>query len=203
MLLTFKKLRTHIRGIDIFVDRHSNPLNKPAMFRKTLVGGIFSSLFILFALITIIFGFFIYFLGNIEEIKTSVPTIIVDEKVVSENFTYTIKFYSYGSNCTSDNQYFIGLIEAELGLEYESKFTSCNCIQDDCIFQCKYSNFHLSLNGYINLKFDDILSYSSLISINISSSSIPNQLSEVNLFISPTNEFLVFRGANPSIFKLN
>ena len=202
ILLSADRFRALMLIVDIFIDRHDNPVNKPVMFKKTLIGGIFSSLFIIFALLTIIFGLYSFFVGNVSEYKTLVPTITLTDIITSETFTLSVKLHNYGSICTTNGACMITIIKGNAGIEYKSETSTCYLLQDDCIYQITYKDLTLLSSGNISLYFTDISSFATSISLNISSSSsIPGQSSAIMLHQSPSTKTLIFKGANPSIFK--
>ena len=177
-------------------------MNEPVILRKTLIGGVFSSLFILFTIVTISFGLYIYSISNVKEIKTLIPTIIVDDKITAKTLSLTISLNSFSSKCIENGGCMQQKTFSESGFSYDQLTTTCKKQDDDCLISLKYSNLNLFSDGKIILSIDDVYAFTSSISLNIStSSSIPDQLSTIMLYESPSDNNSVLKGGNPSIFK--
>ena len=203
LLMIFEKIRRLIPKIDMFVDRHSNPLYQPVIFKQTLIGGIFTSLFLLFSVITIAFGLYIYSISNIQEIKTLIPTIILEDEIKSDSLIVSLSLNSYSSTCVENGKCMTQKNLSESGFDFKTVSTDCEKLGEDCYMKRIYNDFSLISDGSINFSFDDVIAFSSSISVNIStSSSIPGQSSTVMLYESPPDETKVFKGGDPSIFKL-
>ena len=202
ILFYVESFRYFIKLLDLFVNRHIKPLNQPVILRRTYIGGIYSSIFILFAFITTIFGIYTYTKGHIEERKTLIPITLVKDSIISESLSIRISLNSFSATCTEDNECMTLKYFNQSGFEFDEVLTKCKLIGDDCTVKREYKNFKLNSDGNIYFLFNDVLAFANSISINISSSSsIPNQPSSIMIYQSPPNETLVFKGVNPSIFK--
>ena len=98
VILFSPTLRNNIPILDMFMSEHNHEPNKNMTTRKTLIGGI--STIIVYALILFltIQALLYYFYDNIEEIKSLIPLVVVNEFSDTIKGTINIKvtFNEYG-----------------------------------------------------------------------------------------------------------
>jgi esterase/lipase len=71
--------RDWLKKVDLYNKQHNHFVGEPMYVRGTSLGGLFSVLFILVALILVFTTLITYSLNNIEESKALVPMVTLDE----------------------------------------------------------------------------------------------------------------------------
>jgi hypothetical protein len=207
LCLVFISIWDKIQKFDIFVSQHSNDLGVPVIHRKTKTGGLFSIFFVMASIITIVAGFLNYQLDNVSEIKALIPVISLDSKISAQQTIITSIFYIYGGECIDkDGKCNSNIFYQDSGISYSHRFISCSTFEENCQIKAKYSNLELTLKtAEIQIKLKEKSSYSTAISVNItSSSSIPDQLSGTFTSFTTGSDEALFRGTTASkvFFKL-
>lgn len=199
----YPSVRRFIRKIDYFSEKHSINDNEPMMKFKTSLGGAFTMVFLVFAMIYFYQLLFSYFNNNIRETKNLVPSVTLDKIFIAESFNITTELIHYKGDC----------IDNEADSNICSKFlytetTDVNWVQECrlidkglCLIEMKCENCEIPGDVEIFHKMCEFGSFASAIRVNVSSSSsIPGGLSQVSYFIK-NYEGKVFRGSDPSIFN--
>lgn len=203
LCFSLHQIYKRLKFVDFFVDRHEFKLEEPIQFRKTSLGGVFSLMFVLASGITFISGFLNFYFNNFTELRALVPVITLEKDIVSKFVAVDVNFYIYGGECVKED-YCHPLIEyLDEGFSYKSKKIVCKQEGSNCKVYAEYENLKLASKNsgiYINMK--EKFSYSSGLSVNItSSSSIPNHISSIMTSIQPYSTQTLFRGKTPSVFR--
>ena len=205
LLLPSKSLWAKIEKLDIFVNQHSQALNKPVFYRKTKIGGLFTLFSILGVSVIIITAFLNFQLNNITEIKSLVPLIIIDTPISAAKLTLQVIFFNYGGvcndtdlNCYSDNSIF------DSGINNNKRTVNCQLQNSNCIINIAYNDISIESASKINIQMKELTSSASGISVLINcSSSIPSELSSIYIPIYTDSESEMFIGKNPTIMQFN
>ena len=201
------KLRQILKKVDLFTAQHGNDLEKPVVYRKTTVGGVFSIAFIFFSIVSVAASVLTYKLDNISETRTLIPVITLDKEIVSKDYETTAFFYLYGGECvdiSNENskvcsKYISVLTE---GIDYYSKDIKCFAEDETCRIRIYFKEFKLvSKIAKIFFNLQESSSSANAIGLNLtSSSSIPNEKSSISVVIQPPSKDLIFKGLQPSTF---
>lgn len=190
----------YLKRIDFFVSSHSNNLGVAIVHRKTSFGGLYTIFFIFISTVTITGGFLSFNMDNISEIQALVPLISIDSSISTSFLSLQFIFYSYGGSCIENNLCHSKIKNQDIGLKYSSLTTSCSFSKNNCYLNLQYLNVELkSKTAEILISLEEHLSYSSGMTLNISSSSsIPDQISSVTLSFKTSSDDLVLKGPTPS-----
>ena len=200
--ITVKKFWFSIQKIDLFVDYHANELELPVVYKKTSCGGLFSFIFIVVSLITVVIGILGYTINNITEIRALIPVIALGKEIKAEIVEIKVGFYIYGGSCVVDEKCSPLIDYQNQGFEYDMRKVSCKLEKEVCQVSFEYENLKLKgKNSEIFIGMKEKLSFASGIFVNItSSSSIPNEISSILTYIKPESTQTLFRGTTPSKF---
>lgn len=89
LLIILGRLLRYIRALDLYIHNHNYKINSPMYLKKTIIGGLFSIVFIILAAMIITHGVASYAVNNIQEVKTLVPIVTLEEEHV-EVIIYTV-----------------------------------------------------------------------------------------------------------------
>ncbi|OMJ80673.1 hypothetical protein SteCoe_19006 [Stentor coeruleus] len=202
-LLVFN-LRTKLGLIDLYTDKHNYKLHKPMILTKNKIGGFFSLVFLVIAIIFVGSSIIEYKTNNIQETKALVPLIILEESVenfIANKLEATSTFVGYGGSCgvnnTCNEKIFINTTNL-----YGSSFKySCEISENDaCIVKVTCYDCELRGGASIFINSKEKLSLASEIYVNITSdSSIPNEISSIRNEIYASKNY-VFIGSKASEF---
>ena len=196
----FPEFWKKLKIVDLLVNQHGQVLNKPVVFRKTKVGGLFSLFFVLSAGVIVIGSFLTYYLDNITEIKSLVPVLLLENDVSADTVTVLVSFYVYGGTCVQNSSCSPDTIILNPGIFYKSRDISCAKTGSTCTILINYNGFSLSAESLLQINMLDPYASATSIGINVTStSSIPNQESSVFLPVSPGSDLLIFLGITPTV----
>ena len=197
-LIYTNRFRAFLIAIDFFVDKHNKDLGVPIIHKKTLVGGIFSSFFLLFIAVTLATSLMTFIIDNIVEARSLVPKLNDETDITAENLDIKLKLFEYGGVCVDDNGCYEYNNYTESGFEFKYKEISCYQVGEDCVMEIDYEYFSLGTDGKIYIHLKDMTAYASSISLEVSvSSSIPGEYSKIHIPIS-TSKNLIFKGLEPT-----
>lgn len=203
--LFYRPLREIAFKFDLYDDKHECEDNQPIFKRKTLLGGLFSIIFVgLSALLTSL-AVSNYIYGNIEESKTLAPNVsLLDKyKYFPGDINITIIHYYYGGTCEI-NGICVDIEYSILRIIGKISPISCKLTNNDCEITFLCNDCILATGAQFYVIFDEYSSYSSSVSVKVSSSSsIPDENSEVFYMLSTQDENSVFRGQDPTEFKVS
>jgi hypothetical protein len=214
VILSMKRTRNKLQKIDLFKELHNNKLNEFLVLKQTKIGGFFSCLFFIAALVLIGTTFISFYLGNIQESKGLVPLVVLESEVAKfEAAELSVKVWLdlYGGECAVDGQCLSEIIISRINLACGKFESTCELSEShSCIIRLICSIAEIKPGAYLDLQLTEKLSYASGIQINMtSSSSVPLKISSVYTAIRPTSNN-VFIGsdssefyftATPSLFK--
>ena len=194
-------LRKKLEKFDKYPDKHNTPINEPVMQRKTYLGGTFTILFYMAALMVIAYGVLQYSINNITENKTLVPLILSESAICSPSLTITYDLFNYGDSCT---EY---VFSKESGMKYSQKYLNyslqTNKNGKSCRIEIVYSNLCLNYTSTLLVELSELYSYAAYIEANITTvSSIPDQNSSIYYVITPDDPSTVFKGNAPTTINL-
>ncbi|CAG9325015.1 lztr1_7 [Blepharisma stoltei] len=201
--VSFRSVRKHLHKLDLYDDKHDVELYQPIYKKQTSTGGFFSVAFILLSILFAIISILSYSYDNMTESKALAPlvSLVNTYSTFSGDIKIVTTFLYYGGFCTSNNS-----CVNELSYQIENmkgKFHGpvCETQGADCkiSFTCNDCILDTGASAYIIL--EELNSYSSAISVSVSStSSIPNESSEVYKLLYPSDISQVFRSHTPSQF---
>lgn len=192
-----------IKNIDIFTDSHGQDLEVPVIYKKTEIGGIFTLYFILGVIVTI-FGLFLsYYLDNITEIKSLVPSITLTENVKADNLVISVTLFTYGGPCVKDNMCYDSITVDEESFKFTRKVKNCYEDGENCIIKVEYMDFESENESGVTFKVNESVAYASGIMVAMTcTSSIPEKSSSINIPIYPDTFQYAFKGTTPSTFYI-
>ena len=194
--------RAQMKKLDIFISQHNQKLDVPIVLKKTKIGGVFSLIFLLTAGVTVVGSLLNYSLGNITEIKSLVPVLILDTEISADFLQVNIVFYFYGGQCASDSGCVNENSITESGLNFSSKRIECLSKDYQCNILITYSGVSSGSSSSIMIFMGESEAYATSMSINLtSSSSVPNQISSVFLPIYTGSNLQLFRGITPTVIS--
>lgn len=203
IVILIRHIWLKLRQLDIFSNNHSSPLDIPIVYKKTSIGGFFSLIFLLSALVTIVSALLNYNLSNIIEIKALIPSIALNYSVTAKNLDIDTTFYIYGGKCVSNNQCHPDIKYTLQGLKYSSIATECAFTNSDCNFTLHLSDLEIDSSiSSVLVEMKEQSSYASSIGVNItSSSSIPEKISSNFIPVETPSSDYLFKGKNPTIIS--
>lgn len=207
MILFRKKVFPIIVKLDLYTDAHNYDENVPLKLKKTFIGGIFTLCFLSLAILFIIYSIIEFSFNNIQETKTLVPLVIMEDEVsvFNSSLYLNLVFLRYGGDCVDENKQCVNSINLE-SFEIDGVFEqqSCKLSQElDC--SIVYTCYKCTINkgAYINIVASEKTSYSSAISLNITAdSSIEDTKSSLYILIK-TPQGLIFKGSDPTIIAIS
>ena len=200
--ITFPQFRHKILQIDIYTDAHPQDLNVPVIYRKTIYGGLFSVIFLVFVIAILISAYISYTYDNIFETRTLVPLVTVHESSEAEHFIVYTQFHVYGGMCIGfgEGNCNIELIIDDTGLDYKKRVIECKAVENTCLVKMIYQNIKISGDFEIFYKMKEFLSYSNLMTVNVSvASGIPSEDSQNFIPLYPSPDEYIFRGVSPTV----
>ncbi|OMJ94323.1 hypothetical protein SteCoe_2523 [Stentor coeruleus] len=203
--MTFKRVWNKLECLDLFAKKHRQELEVPVVYRRTSLGGLFSVFFVLISFFLLTGSFLTYFLDNIIEMKSLMPSITLDIDIKSSLFTIETNFYIYGGDCTTNSKCHSKISVFPSGISYKTMIMTCNKIEEDtCQVIINFSNFSIdSTLSSITLSFKEKSSYTSFFTVNFtSSSSIPDSFSSVFIPVNSPSSKFVFKGNSPTLVYL-
>lgn len=201
LLLMNKMLRERVKRFDVYSANHTPLENEPVIIKKNLLGGYFSCMFFISAIITTYLVIMSYIKNNIEENKTLVPLVIEDRPISSEIFNITVELSMYGGVCDDLN---MDIYFYELNANYKNMtwgFYNQMKNKSLCKLEISYQNFSIDYDSKIVIEVRDFIAYARMINLTlITNSSIPNELSMIEQTIIPDTETNVLYGSSYSEF---
>ena len=197
----YRGISTKVRDLDLYVDQHDQELDIPVVFRKTSIGGFFSIVFLLFAGIVIVGSCLSYFLDNVTESKSLVPTLLLESYVSASILEITISFYVYGGTCVKNStECQDGNYVQDSSIAFSSKTVKCTMVAPTCQVYILYTGFAISGTAAVQIQMREFSASATAMSVNMTvTSSIPNQESSVFLCIFSKSDFLIFIGNSPTV----
>ena len=198
------KVQDFTAKLDLFKNGHNYTLYKPMVMDKTILGGLFSVMFLLVAIIMITSSALSYQNDNIEETKALMPVVILEQlgTQILADITIKLTLYSYGGVCSGQCSPG-GLFNiTPSNVIYWTYQTSCQLNKGNCEIYISCNSCNLQNGAAITYDLQEKSSYCSAIEIGINStSSIPGQYSSISdNVVASSNK--VFRGFTASYFNL-
>jgi Kelch motif/Tyrosine-protein kinase ephrin type A/B receptor-like/Galactose oxidase, central domain len=194
------KVKHKIKFFDIFGIEHYYNEGEVIVLRKNFLGGMCTMITLFTIGFFIISQIFIYLNENTRELKALQPLPVLQNEVDKfiGDIEVSISLYYYGDSCVKNNQcsaeiYLEGFILAKVSDSYICRKTSISCV---ITYYC--NSCEIGPNSYVQLNLKEKFSYSSIINVNVSSSSsVLDSISSVSIGISAND---IFIGASPSEF---
>ncbi|OMJ78639.1 hypothetical protein SteCoe_21516 [Stentor coeruleus] len=199
IFITVPKLRITLSKLDYFSEKHNTMINQPLIKTKTALGGFFTFIFIIFAIIYTSQIINSYANDNIIETKSLVPSVTIEEIFSSSEFIISIELFYYRGECIVRDEICSKNMNTEANdVKWKKK---CYKPRDDlCVVKLECNNCEIPGDLMISNKVCEFGSLASAIRVNVSSdSSIPGYISAVSFTINHIDG-KVFRGSEPSIF---
>ena len=203
-MLSMKKVRAKLSIFDIFrLDQTINEKGRVEGIR-TVLGGIFALVFVVLALILSVSMLFSYELSNVNEEKSLVPLVTLQDNVVdfvAGMFTVNLAFLTYGDSCTVNKVCSPNISLAVTNIRSKISHYECELTSDNsCNIYFTCINCIIDTGAILAVELNQQLSYASGIYVNVTSdSSILGQpssiLSKIN---SDANHIII--GASPTNF---
>ena len=200
-VLASKNFRNRLEIVDMYTTKHNHKLLVPMYIKKTSLGGFFTLLYIFAAIVFVTISLMKYSMVNLTQYSTLVPLITTENQVkISSNMVFEVMLDYYQGNCGSGllclEDVLVTFDNIEGGAYYY-----CKKIEQECYLKIVCNTCAVDKSATINIIFSEDISYSSTISVNLSSSSsIPNQNSSYQGVVqSSSNSF--FTGEDPTIFE--
>lgn len=196
------KKRWYFKKFDLFQKNHTHFIGEIMTIRARVLGGLFSVLFILIALIFILLAIIVYYEDNIQESKALVPLVTLEEEYdnvrqrqFNGDITVELAFENYGGNCeTGVSQCKADITVSDEKIEGVPK-KSCRLIEKICYVKWECNGCNVGTGASIRYEMQQRESYAETIVANVTStSSIPNQISSIRQVISAEFD-KVYRGS--------
>ena len=202
-VIFFEKSKKYLIKFDMFVNSHDQALNVPVIYRKTSLGGLFSIIFVLFAICTVATSFLSFFTDNITQSQTLIPSIAYSGSIKADYIEFTIKLHIFGGACVVNNKCDPDIRVSFNGFSFEDDSTSCMLDDNNCIIKIKYTGFEIEKISKLRITLYQLQPYCSIISLNVSvSSSVPNEFSKVFIPLYTPSDDETFKGTGASKFKI-
>jgi N-acetylneuraminic acid mutarotase len=200
-LFFYRVVWNYLSCIDVFSKEHNKCLGIPIIYNKTPIGGIFSVIFLLVALVLVISALIGFRMDNLQEYRALIPVVTLKEEIVSDSLSLNISFYIYGGECVKNDSCHPDIHYQDVGLDYLKYQMTCKVTTETCSILVVYEKMKIvSEKAEIFVNSKEYRSYSSSITINITAdSSIPNQISSQMMTFTTSSPDTVFRGYDPSI----
>ncbi|OMJ65076.1 hypothetical protein SteCoe_39427 [Stentor coeruleus] len=204
LLFTFKKIRDKIKNADLYTEMHNHELLVPMIKKKNTIGGFFSLVFIIAAVVYIGSAIIEFSKSNIQESKVLVPLIILEnesELLTANKIIVTSKIIGYGGECgvegICNSQIFINITNLSGSL---IEYNCTNYYGNICIVTIVCNNCALLGEATIFITTRELKSYASAIFVNITSdSSIPGEVSNINNELYSSEDY-IFIGSEANEF---
>ena len=188
--------------IDFFKNQHEFEQGQDP--EGTSFGGAVTVMFFVASSFFIVSPSILYFIANITETKTLIPSLTLDNQIFNADlFLINITLYNYGGECGDIYGNCLGHVDI-----YSKGFPkgnpSCWEVADTCIVTLQCHNCSIDTSAYVKVTFWDFLVYATGIKIEVmSSSSIPDSnTSSIQFYLSP-GQGKVFNGLSSSVITVS
>jgi len=211
LIISFVKTRRLVAKLDLYKLHHNYELNKQMIIRNTLIGGVSTIIFIGIAISIVFRTSFSIAVDNILETKALVPLVALERdfdsvifiQFIAKNVNFEVTFIDYGGECTNELNKCTEYLKIYTdNIERKNEDKECRREAMDCIVSVSYAEFELVSTGSLTVQLDEYDSFSSDVSIAVSSySSIPEEYSNITSHLQG-DPGMYFRGSEASIFYL-
>ncbi|OMJ73408.1 hypothetical protein SteCoe_27920 [Stentor coeruleus] len=199
-IISFEKLRKILIFFDIYTDKHNHELLAPMTLKKNTIGGIFSVLFIVVAIVFIGSAIIDFQMSSIQESKSIIPLTLFENEI--KNFTnpeLNVSIQIIGISLSCELFFQVETIINGTKRKHYCKNLSGNGTGNGIEFSFYCNDCFISGESIFFLQFLDA-SYASAIYVKItSSSSIPNEVSSLKSELYPDKGHM-FMGSGKSEF---
>ena len=197
--IIWKKARKQVAFIDLYQTMHNHELRMNMVLQKSFLGGLFSLIFIMAAILVVGLAIITYENDNVLEKKSLVPLVILQSMVTdftSSSMTISSSFLNYGDSCILNSACSSLIFVTVENIRYKSLSYSCLLsAQRTCTIEVQCTDCIIDTGAFISITLQEKLSYSTGILVNVtSSSSIPSNCSSMVQSIYPRTGF-IFIGA--------
>lgn len=203
VISSLKIINDNLQRLDLYSDKHNRKNNNIMKLTITKIGGSFSILFLIVACFIIFIRMTTFMTNNITEYKSLMPLISQENEVIEYKTDIKIEviFFKYGDLCVKDGKCPSELSRIYIGLTYDIVTETCQMSpENDCKITIICYDCLINISAYVSLNMQEVSSYASAISVNVTSeSSIPNEFSVIYQQIS-SRDSMIFRGVDPNEF---
>jgi hypothetical protein len=192
--------------IDVFKERHKRKYYEDPF--KTPHGGLFTLALVLLILMFIVTPLVSFFISNISEMKTLVPSFTLENSIFSSDYAqFELTFYDYAGVCALNGTECDSGIEANTEGVNAHLFDGPHCTKID-INICKISFYchkiYFDKSSSMNLTLIDYSVFATGLEVKATfSTSIPGDYNESSVkFFIESEKNQVFNGPNPTIVYL-
>lgn len=189
-----------LKDIDTFKYGHNYKNDGSVMkLRKTYVGGFYTVVLFSIVIYLITSAGIDLFVNYFEEVKSLVPQITIEKQyVISGNIQVDVLFIEYGGSCMAGSNCSSQIQAIPKGVSGESQYF-CELRENNCKVSWVCNDCVLTNDSSVAFTLQETNSFASSFQVYAkSSSSIPDQSSEVSITVYPDITGNVFRGNNPT-----
>ncbi|CAG9318074.1 unnamed protein product [Blepharisma stoltei] len=205
IFIIIKPEKLKLRNIDLYSGNHNYKKDSVMKLKKTDCGGIFTIIFLVVAIIIILSYAINYQLNNIQETKTLVPLVALEDEASTFPALINVSttLFNYGGHCKTGNSCHESISFTTTSITYDSLELSCYINNgNNCTIALVCKKCVIDAGAVVQLNLLEASSYTSAIISNVSSfSSIPDKISGIYQVLLP-EAGQVFRGYNPNKFYL-
>jgi hypothetical protein len=101
VLIAVKKIREKLNLVDLYIDKHNYDKDQPMYLRKTIIGGLFTIVFVIVASILVFSTSMNYFYNNIRDVQTLIPSTLLEKQLnpLEADVDINVEFINYGGLC--------------------------------------------------------------------------------------------------------
>ena len=186
-ILLVPTIRKKIMNIDLYTIEHNFELDVPIIKRKTMLGGVFTLMFLITAAIFIATALLQYFLQNITEVKSLQPLVVLEKEIsiFATDLEITVSFLQYSESCAINN-----LCSSSISFEtanilpssssFTSSITCSKSSEGTCEVQYSCKSCTIDTTAAVAINMNEDYSFAGGISVLVSSnSSIPASKSSI------------------------
>lgn len=189
-----------LKILDIYDDSHDQDTDVPVIFRKTELGGLFTTYYVLVFTVTVLGLTLGFVFDNILETKSLIPLITISDAITAKSFIISSSFFNYLGSCVTDSKCSSSTVVDDVDSDYIEKKITCLDLGEVCIVSVEYQDFYIENDASVTISMYETSSFASGIQVNISSSSsIPEQNSIISVPVYPESDDKVLKGRIPSI----
>lgn len=195
------------KKFDIYKERHKRKFDQEPF--ATSHGAFFSYIFIALMILLILTPTVLFFLSNIRETKTLVPSFTLqNSEYVSEYSEIDITLHDFASDCSNNNgtcEFLIDIVSEGISNTIYIGPTCKDLGNSICKISFKFEKTSFSSISSLNFTITDVSVYTTGIEVEAkSSTSMPGRYNEssVKIYTEPPDNY-VFNGIRPTIFYIS
>ncbi|CAG9318579.1 unnamed protein product [Blepharisma stoltei] len=201
VLLILNQKKKFLISIDLYSASHNHFVNQVMYLKQSSLGGIFSIVFMVLAVMIICNGIAGYIVNNVVEVKSLVPLVVLENEVsrFESNLTIVAILLNYGGACLVNDTCSPEIAYSISNVDGVWSSFSCKFYNSDCFTELSCSRCTINSQATISYAMNNYIGYTSGFLTNVTStSSIPSQSSSYSTYILPDSN-RIFLGSKPSI----